>query len=153
MFKNSFINKPMSYSRSWFYNNIYVPFREGRYDEALNNASRYITKQSSAGFRRIYDPLIKILEVVKRTEKSLPDKSWLLVQLARLDITIEYQKNRDVLKADLADGIKAALAEIRRDLGTEKAVKEAEALELALNAVLAYQLVAERKRKEEEEWL
>jgi CRISPR/Cas system CSM-associated protein Csm2 small subunit len=143
----------MSYRRSWFYNNIYVPFREGRYDEALNNASRYNTKQSSAGFRKIYDPLIKILEVVKRTEKSPQDKSWLLLQLARLDITIEYQKNRDVLQADLADGIKAALAEIRRDLGTEKAVREAEALELALNAVLAYQIVAERKRREEEEWL
>jgi len=149
----------MSYGGSWFYNKIYVPFREGRYDEALNNANRYITKQSSAGFRKIYDPLIKILEVAKRTEKSLQDKSWLLLQLARLDITIEYQKNRDVLQADLADGIKAALAEIRRDLGTEndlgmeKAVREAEALELALNAVLAYQIVAERKRKEEEEWL
>ena len=128
----------MSYGGSWFYNKIYVPFREGRYDEALNNASRYITKQSSAGFRKIYDPLIKILEVVKRTEKSLQDKSWLLLQLTRLDITIEYQKNRDVLQADLADGIKVALAEIRRDLGTEKAVREAEALELALNAVLAY---------------
>jgi len=124
----------------------------------LNGATRYYTKQTSAGFRRIYESLIKTLDVIKREgaenwEGKGQVRSRLLLQLARLDITIEYQKNRAVLDADLADGIKAALAEIRRDLGTEKAVREAEALELALNAVLAYQIVAERKRREEEEWL
>jgi len=118
----------------------------------LNGATRYNTRQTSAGFRRIYDSLIKTIDVVKREEKGQA-KSRLLLQLARLDITIEYQKNRGTLDADLADGIKAALAEIRRDLGTDKAVREAEALELALNAVLAYQIVAERRRREEEEWL
>jgi hypothetical protein len=145
----------MSYSRSRFYNYVYVPFREGRYDDALNGATRYYTRQTSAGFRRIYESLIKTIDVIKRegAEGKGQVKSRLLLQLARLDITIEYQKNRGVLDADLADGIKAALAEIRRDLGTEKAVREAEALELALNAVLAYQIVAERKRREEEEWL
>ncbi len=148
----------MSYSRSRFYNYIYVPFRDGRYDDALNAATRYYTRQTSAGFRRIYESLIKTLDVIKREgaenwEGKGQVKSRLLLQLARLDITIEYQKNRGILDADLADGIKAALAEIRRDLGTEKAVREAEALELALNAVLAYQIVAERKRREEEEWL
>ena len=148
----------MSYSRSRFYNTVYVPFRDGRYDDALNGATRYYTRQTSAGFRRIYESLIKTIDVIKRewTENwkgKEQVKSRLLLQLARLDITIEYQKNRGVLDADLADGIKAALAEIRRDLGTEKAVREAEALELALNAVLAYQIVTERKRREEEEWL
>ncbi|MFP3200485.1 MAG: hypothetical protein RXQ56_09600 [Thermoproteus sp.] len=142
----------MSYGRSRFYNYIYVPFRDGRYDDALNGATRYNTRQTSAGFRRIYDSLIKTIDVVKREEKGQA-KSRLLLQLARLDITIEYQKNRGTLDADLADGIKAALAEIRRDLGTDKAVREAEALELALNAVLAYQIAAERRRREEEEWL
>jgi len=142
----------MSYGRSRFYNYVYVPFRDGRYDDALNGATRYNTRQTSAGFRRIYDSLIKTIDVVKREEKGQA-KSRLLLQLARLDITIEYQKNRGTLDADLADGIKAALAEIRRDLGTDKAVREAEALELALNAVLAYQIVAERRRREEEEWL
>jgi len=148
----------MSYGRSRFYNTIYVPFRDGRYDDALNGATRYYTRQTPAGFRRIYESLIKIIDVIKREgtetrEEKGQVKSRLLLQLARLDITIEYQKNRGVLDADLADGIKAALAEIRRDLGTEKAVREAEALELALNAVLAYQIVAVRKRREEEEWL
>jgi CRISPR/Cas system CSM-associated protein Csm2 small subunit len=124
----------------------------------LNGATRYYTRQTSAGFRRIYESLIKTIDVIKREgtenwEGKGQVKSRLLLQLARLDITIEYQKNRGVLDADLADGIKAALAEIRRDLGTEKAVREAEALELALNAVLAYQIVAVRKRREEEEWL
>jgi len=142
----------MSYGRARFYNYIYVPFRDGRYDDALNGATRYNTRQTSAGFRRIYDSLIKTIDVVKREEKGQA-KSRLLLQLARLDITIEYQKNRGTLDADLADGIKAALAEIRRDLGTDKAVREAEALELALNAVLAYQIAAERRRREEEEWL
>ena len=124
----------------------------------MNGATRYNTRQTSAGFRRIYESLIKTIDVIKREwtenwEGKGQVKSRLLLQLARLDITIEYQKNRGVLDADLADGIKAALAEIRRDLGTEKAVREAEALELALNAVLAYQIVAVRKRREEEEWL
>jgi len=124
----------------------------------LNGATRYYTRQTSAGFRRIYESLIKTIDVIKREwtenrEEKGQVKSRLLLQLARLDVTIEYQKNRGTLDADLADGIKAALAEIRRDLGTEKAVREAEALELALNAVLAYQIVAERKRREEEEWL
>jgi len=148
----------MSYGRSKFYNTIYVPFRDGRYDDALNGATWYNTRQTSAGFMRIYDPIIKTINIIKREwtenwEGKEQVKSRLLLQLARLDITIEYQKNRGVLDADLADGIKAALAEIRRDLGTEKAVREAEALELALNAVLAYQIVAVRKRREEEEWL
>jgi hypothetical protein len=142
----------MSYGRSRFYNYVYVPFRDGRYDDALNGATRYNTRQTPASFRRIYDSLIKTIDVVKREEKGQA-KSRLLLQLARLDITIEYQKNRGTLDADLADGIKAALAEIRRDLGTDKAVREAEALELALNAVLAYQIAAERRRSEEEEWL
>jgi CRISPR/Cas system CSM-associated protein Csm2 small subunit len=144
----------MSYSRSRFYNYIYVPFRDGRYDEALNYVTRYNVRTRPAAFRKIYDPIIKTLDVVKagKTEGSAVDRSRLLLQLARLDITIEYQKNRGVLDADLADGIKAALAEIRRDLGTDKAARETEALELALNAVLAYQIAAERRRGEEE-WL
>lgn len=141
----------MSYGKSRFYNYIYTPFRDGRYNEALNNVTRYSTRTRSAAFRKIYDPIIKTLDVIKR-EGGTADKSRLLFQLARLDVIIEYQKNRGVLDTDLADGIKAALAEIRRDLGADKAAREAEALELALNAVLAYQIAAERRR-EEEEWL
>ena len=140
----------MSYVRSRFYNYVYVPFRDGRFDDALNGASRYSTWQTSAGFRRVYDALIKTLDVVKR---GVEDKFRLQLQLARLDITIEYQKNRGVLDQDLADGIKAALAEIRRSLDTENAKRLAEALELALNSVLAYQIVLQRKKKGEEEWL
>jgi CRISPR/Cas system CSM-associated protein Csm2 small subunit len=145
----------MSYSRSRFYNYIYTPLRDARYDEALNYVTRYSVRTRSAAFRKIYDPIIKTLDVIKQDvikRGGTADKSRLLFQLARLDIMIEYQKNRGVLDADLADGIKAALAEIRRDLGADKAAREAEALELALNAVLAYQIAAERRRGEEE-WL
>jgi CRISPR/Cas system CSM-associated protein Csm2 small subunit len=138
-------------TRSRFYNTIYTPFKNKQYDVALNNVLRYQTAQTSAGFRRIYDVVIRTLAVVKG-ERRQEDPS-LPKQLARLDILIEYQKNRGVLERDLADGIKAALAEIRRDLGKDVAKEEAEALEMALNAVLAYKIIASRRREEEEEEL
>ncbi|MEM4754200.1 MAG: hypothetical protein QW686_06080, partial [Pyrobaculum sp.] len=75
------------------------------------------------------------------------------IALARLDITVQYQAARKVLDQDLANGIRSALREIsvalqREDVDT--ATRNAEALRLALDAVLAYKIVAGRGEEEEE---
>jgi CRISPR/Cas system CSM-associated protein Csm2 small subunit len=125
--------------------NIYCLFKEGNYDEALKAAMEYTTNQSRSNFRKIYEMIIRALEPVRRS-KNIDDgvKNKILLELTKIDITIEYQKNRGVLEEDIADSLKGALAEVRSYLKDNKfddARKAAEALELALNAVLAYKIV------------
>ncbi|ACB40078.1 hypothetical protein [Pyrobaculum neutrophilum] len=139
--------------RSYFYE-IYRAFKEDRYEDGLNSASRYRTYVTAAAFRKIYNSIVKPLEHI--AAGRFTDPIPIAAGLARLDVIIEYQKNRGLLQQDLAEGIKAALAEIRQDVvrrNLQSAKKEAEALKLALDAVLAYQIVGGRRREEEEEWL
>jgi CRISPR/Cas system CSM-associated protein Csm2 small subunit len=124
--------------------NIYLLFKEGNYDEALKAAMEYRTSQSRSNFRKIYEMIIRALEPIRRG-KNIDDgvKNKILLELTKIDITIEYQKNRGVLEKDIADSLKGAMAEVRSHLKDNKfddARKAAEALELALNAVLAYQI-------------
>lgn len=143
-------------ARSWFYSTLYVVLRDGKYDEALNNVERYRVVQSPAGFRRVYDKIVGVLDEIARGQRREGDQRRLLANLMRLDILVEYQKNRRVLYTDLADGIRAALREIMSSIKAnnwEEAKKRAEALRMALDAVLAYKIVAERRREEEEEFL
>ncbi len=105
---------------------------------------KYRTHQSRSSFRKIYEMTMRALEPIRRG-KNINEgvKNKILLELVKIDITIEYQKNRDVLEWDIADGLKDALAEVRSCLKENKvddARKAAEALELALNAVLAYQI-------------
>ncbi|CCC81872.1 hypothetical protein [Thermoproteus tenax] len=139
--------------RSYFYE-IYRAFKEDRYEDGLNLASQRRFRITAAAFRKIYNSIVKPLEYI--ATGKITDPIPLAAGLARLDIVIEYQKNRGVLQQELAEGIKAALAEIRQDVvrkNLQNAKKEAEALKLALDAVLAYQIVGGRRREEEEEWL
>ncbi len=124
--------------------NIYRLFKDGKYDEALKAVIEYRTSQSRSNFRKIYEMIIRALEPIRRG-KDIDDgvKNKILLELTKIDITIEYQKNRGVLEKDIADSLKGALAEVRSSLKDNKfddARKAAEALELALNAVLAYQI-------------
>ncbi|AFA39156.1 hypothetical protein Pogu_1129 [Pyrobaculum oguniense TE7] len=143
--------------RSYFYNTVYVPFRDGRYEDGLNGASNYRTYQTSAGFRRVYDYIIRVLDGISGAKGELANNQELRnryrIALARLDITVQYQAARKVLDQDLANGIRSALREIsialqREDINT--AARNAEALRLALDAVLAYKIVAGRGEEEEE---
>ncbi|MEM0278234.1 MAG: hypothetical protein QW677_11290 [Pyrobaculum sp.] len=143
--------------RSYFYNTVYVPFRDGRYEDGLNGASNYRTYQTPAGFRRVYDYLIRVLDGISGAKGELANNQELRnryrIALARLDITVQYQAARKVLDQDLANGIRSALREIsvalqREDVDT--ATRNAEALRLALDAVLAYKIVAGRGEEEEE---
>jgi len=124
---------------------VYYSFKNGKYDEALKAAMEYRTFQSRSSFRKIYEMIMRALEPIRRS-KNIDDegvKNKILLELIKIDITIEYQKNRDVLKRDIADSLKVALAEVRSYLEkneVDNARKAAEALELALNAVLAYQI-------------
>jgi CRISPR/Cas system CSM-associated protein Csm2 small subunit len=127
---------------------IYRLFKEGNYDEALKAAMEYTTNQSRSNFRKIYEMIIRTLELIRRG-KNIDDgvKNKILLELTKIDITIEYQKNRGVLEKDIADSLKGALAEVRSYLKDNKfddARKAAEALELALNAVLAYKIARNR---------
>ncbi|AAL62570.1 hypothetical protein [Pyrobaculum aerophilum] len=143
--------------RSYFYNTVYVPFRDGRYEDGLNGANNYRTYQTPAGFRRVYDNIIRVLDGITGSKSDLAANQELRnryrVALARLDITVQYQSARKVLADDLANGIRAALREIATALqrnDVESAVRNAEALRLALDAVLAYKIVAGRGEEEEE---
>jgi CRISPR/Cas system CSM-associated protein Csm2 small subunit len=123
---------------------IYNSFKNGKYDEALKAAMEYRTHQSRSSFRKIYEMTMRALEPIRRG-KNIDDnvKNKILLELIKIDITIEYQKNRYVLERDIADSLKDALAEVRSRLEENKvddARKATEALELALNAVLAYQI-------------
>jgi CRISPR/Cas system CSM-associated protein Csm2 small subunit len=124
--------------------NIYRLFKDGKYDEALKAAMEYTTNQSRSNFRKIYEMIIRTLEPIRRG-KNIDDgvKNKILLELTKIDITIEYQKNRGVLEKDIADSLKGAMAEVRSYLKDNKfddARKATEALELALNAVLAYKI-------------
>ena len=144
-------------SKSWFYNSIYVSFRDGRYEDGLNNASSYRLVQSSASFRKVYDSLTRVLDNIINKKENELNESWqgILSAIARLNILIEYQKNRGVLNQDLADGMKDALADLMRSLRSnpQQAKKEAEALKMALDATLAYKIVVKKREEEEEEFL
>jgi len=142
--------------RSRFYQ-LYDLFRRGEYDQALNEVMRYRTMQNPTAFRRIYNYLAKILENIEQLgiEQQRQKVDALARAVARINIQIEYQKNRGLLAPDLADGIKAGLLEIIQSLKggrVDDAVQRARALRDALDAVLAYVIIAVRKR-EEEEWL
>jgi len=123
---------------------IYNSFKNGKYDEALKAAMEYRTHQSRSSFRKIYEMTMRALEPIRRGKNIDEDvKNKILLELIKIDITIEYQKNRDILERDIADSLKDALAEVRSRLGENKvddARKATEALELALNAVLAYKI-------------
>jgi len=142
--------------RSRFYQ-LYDLFRRGEYDQALNEVMRYRTMQNPAAFRRIYNYLAKVLEDIEQLggERQKQRIDTLARAVARINIQVEYQKNRGLLASDLADGIKAGLLEIIQNLKsgkTDEAMQRARALRDALDAVLAYVIVAVRRR-EEEEWL
>ncbi|MCU7786947.1 hypothetical protein ODS41_03260 [Pyrobaculum sp. 3827-6] len=146
--------------RSYFYNGVYASFRDNRVEDALKNAANYRTYQSPAGFRRIYDNIIRVLDGIIASRNDLTNKKELRdryrILLAKLDITIQYQTARRVLEQDLSEGIKAALREISGYLQkgeVDSAVRSAESLRLALDAVLAYKIAGGGKREEEEEFL
>jgi len=142
--------------RSRFYQ-LYDLFRRGEYDQALNEVMRYRTMQNPTAFRRIYNYLAKVLENIEQlgVEQQRQKLDMLARAVARINIQVEYQKNRGLLASDLADGIKAGLMEILQSLRggrIDEAVQRARALRDALDAVLAYVIIT-TKRREEEEWL
>jgi len=142
--------------RSRFYQ-LYDLFRRGEYDQALNEVMRYRTLQNPTAFRRIYNYLARVLENIEQlgVEQQRQKLDMLARAVARINIQVEYQKNRGLLAPDLADGIKAGLLEIIQSLRggkIDEAVQRARALRDALDAVLAYVIIASKKR-EEEEWL
>jgi len=142
--------------RSRFYQ-LYDLFRRGEYDQALNEVMRYRTMQNPTAFRRIYNYLAKVLENIEQlgVEQQRQKLDMLARAVARINIQVEYQKNRGLLASDLADGIKAGLLEIIQSLRggrIDEAVQRARALRDALDAVLAYVIIVTKKR-EEEEWL
>lgn len=142
--------------RSYFYNTVYVPFRDGKYEDGLNGAYNYRTYQTPAGFRRVYDYIIRVLDGITGSKSDLVNNLELRnryrIALARLEITVQYQAARKVLVDDLANGIRSAIREISTALqrgDVETAARNAEALRLALDAVLAYKIVGGREEEEE----
>jgi len=139
--------------RSYFYR-IYDSFRQGNYDQAINAAMNYRTNQPPTGFRRIYNYLSRLLETIEQlnvTKLEQQELDKLARNIARMHIQIAYQENRGVLPRDLAEGIKAALAEILQHIRakSDEASRRARALRDALDAVLAYVIVAPTRREEE----
>ncbi|MGC9171115.1 MAG: hypothetical protein ACP5HD_10320 [Thermoproteus sp.] len=146
--------------KSYFYNSVYASFKDNRVEDALRSAANYRTYQTPTSFRRIYDSVIRVLDGIIASRNDLNNKEELRnryrILLARLDIAIQYQSARRELEQDLSEGIKAALRDISSYLqrgDVNNAVRSAESLRLALDAVLAYKIAGGGKREEEEEFL
>ena len=136
-------------SRSYFYNGVFQNFVSGRYDDALQAVARYSAGNTTpSAYRKVYNMIVPVLDRIIRKGKLDPDDARALV---RLNIVLEYQKNRNVIHGDLADGIKDALDDVRNN--NQQARRLAEALRDSLDAILAYKFAAERRRVEGEEFL
>ena len=136
----------MSYSSSRFYTNVIQNFKGGNYDAGLRALTSYrIYRTTAASFRKIYNMIVPVLDRI--ISSSNVDSRTLI----RLHIIIEYQKNRNVIDEDLANGIKQALDEIRNARDPKQARKLAETLRDSLDAFLAYVIYGGRRG--EEEWL
>lgn len=132
--------------QSYFYNGVFQNFVGGRYDEALQSVMRYNTGgTSSSAYRKVYNMIVPVLDRIIRKGRLDPNDAR---DLVRLNIVLEYQKNRRLIHGDLADGIKDALNDIRNN--AQQARRFAEALRDSLDAILAYKFTAERKKEGEE---
>ena len=135
-------------SRSYFYNGVFQNFVSGKYDDALQEVARYyVGDMTPTAYRKIYDMIVPVLDRIIRKGKLDPDDARALV---RLNIVLEYQKNRNVIHGDLADGIKDALDDVRNN--NQQAKRLAEALRDSLDAILAYKFAVEKKKTEGEEF-
>jgi CRISPR/Cas system CSM-associated protein Csm2 small subunit len=144
---------------SRFYSMIYQNFRDGKYDDGFKGLNNYrIDKTSPTSFRKIYSQLVTVLDRI--IESSAQDtagvQGQLIRSLVRLNILLEYQKKREVVDGDLADGIKQALDEVRASLQQPGNLDRARALAIALrdslDSFLAY-VVYGKKGGEEYEFI
>ena len=138
---------------------IYQNFRDGKYDDGFKGLNNYrIDKTSPTSFRKIYSQLVTVLDRI--IESSAQDtagvQGQLIRSLVRLNILPEYQKKREVVDGDLADGIKQALDEVRASLQQPGNLDRARALAIALrdslDSFLAY-VVYGKKGGEEYEFI
>jgi CRISPR/Cas system CSM-associated protein Csm2 small subunit len=142
---------------SRFYSMIYQNFRDGKYDDGFKGLNNYrIDKTSSTSFRKIYSQLVTVLDRI--IESSAQDtagvQGQLIRSLVRLNILLEYQKKREVVDGDLADGIKQALDEVRASLQQPGNLDRARALAIALrdslDSFLAYVIYGKKGGEEYE---
>ncbi|ADN50541.1 type III-A CRISPR-associated protein Csm2 [Vulcanisaeta distributa] len=140
----------MPYGSSRFYSNVVQSFRNGDYDAGLRTLAGYrVYRTTSASFRKIYNMIIPVLDkIISSSDADLRNYSRALF---RLNVVIEYQKNRSVIDEDLANGIKQALDDIRNAKDPQQARKLAETLRDSLDAFLAYVIYGIKRG--EEEWL
>ena len=140
----------MSYGSSRFYSNVVQSFRSGNYDGGLRALMSYrVYRTTAASFRKIYNMIVPILDKIisSPTPSNVTDQAYQRT-LFRLNIIIEYQKNRGVIDEDLANGIKQALDDIRNARDPQQARRLAEALRDSLDAFLAYIIYGRRVEEE-----
>ncbi len=143
----------MSYGSSRFYSNVIQSFKSGNYDGGLRALMNYrVYRTTSASFRKIYNMIVPVLDriISSSVSSGVIDQVYQRI-LFRLNVIIEYQKNRGVIDEDLANGIKQALDEIRNTKDPQQARRLAEILRDSLDAFLAYVIYGSRRG--EEEWL
>ncbi|WP_069808150.1 hypothetical protein [Vulcanisaeta thermophila] len=143
--------------RSYFYSTVFDRFRNGKYVEAIDGIMRYNIRQSSAGFRRVYDVIIRSLmrvETLDLKNSKEEDIKRIQRELLRGIIIAEYQAGRKVLNDDLASGIEQAIKDIISALSNrrfDEARNLAAALRDSLDALLTFKIVSGRRAEEEEE--
>ena len=111
-----------------------------------------VYRTTAASFRKIYNMIVPVLDKIisSSTSSGVINQSYQRT-LFRLNVILEYQKNRGVIDEDLANGIKQALDEIRNARDPQQARRLAETLRDSLDAFLAYVIYSSKRG--EEEWL
>ncbi|GAB6943351.1 type III-A CRISPR-associated protein Csm2 [Vulcanisaeta sp. JCM 14467] len=142
----------MSYGFSRFYSNVVQSFKSGNYDNGLKALMSYrVYRTTAASFRKIYNMIVPVLDKIISSSTSSGVIDQYQRALFRLNVILEYQKNRGVIDEDLANGIKQALDEIRNARDPQQARRLAETLRDSLDAFLAYVIYSSKRG--EEEWL
>ncbi len=110
-----------------------------------------VYRTTAASFRKIYNMIVPVLDKIISSSTSSGVIDQYQRALFRLNVILEYQKNRGVIDEDLANGIKQALDEIRNARDPQQARRLAETLRDSLDAFLAYVIYSSKRG--EEEWL
>jgi len=135
------------------FHQLYQLFLSGEYDKALSEVAKYKdNKTTKSAYRKVYNYMVKVLENVEELMPGVQKErvDILARLLTRLIIQVEYQKKREVLSDDLADGINKGLSDILQSLrnnNINEASRKAKALRDALDAVLAFVIEKEKNER------
>ncbi|MCD6301660.1 MAG: hypothetical protein J7L82_06285 [Staphylothermus sp.] len=132
---------------------IYNDFLYGKYSRALEQLQQirvYGTTMSS--YRKIHSLLTDVIErilsvISSKSPESIDQKVFLniVAELTKIGLLIQYQKKRNLINRDLADGLYRVITELVRSIehyrgkeDLEKIRIQTEALKLIIDGIVAF---------------